>query len=404
MRSVKALIVLSQALSSSVFALRLNVNPPAAHATKGSHEWVVHIQGHGANTVKGDRNPISFAQIDMQNVKYSDFPHFLRGPNYAKIAKWEGRGGNNLQQLMHVIAYAESKSIPTVQLPEGGPVRRLFDLPTVLNIKPKPSQADCTFNHELFFYNEQCSLGYSKSDYRQALLTYVKPYLKAEAASVCATKEPNSRELVVHLRGEDLANRRHPESRMAPCSFYRHLVESHNFTSVYIVAQDGKEDKLCRQDIFDFFNGSAVQVRETPELWARSADHRAEKTFFDDVCTVMTSQHVAFGLTTFGESYTLMNENLVKVYVPAIKYNGMNHTHVGKYIDITYGDNDDQSGSLQCNDNVQSCPKGNIEYELHDVPGFKNILTGRQKTEYLHELRGKVVYPPPMKTCRLCKL
>jgi hypothetical protein len=326
----------------------------------------------------------------MENVRYTDFPHFLRGPNYAKIAKWEGRAGNNLQQLMHAIAYAESKSIPTVQLPEeDGPVHRLFDLPKVLNIQPKLSQADCTFNHELFFYAEQCSLGYSKSDYRQALLTYVKPYLKPEADKVCKSKDPKSRELVIHLRGQDLADRRHPEARMPPCSFYQHLVESHNFTSVYLVAQDGVNDHMCRSDILEMFKGSAVQVRET------DASLTNKQAFFDDVCTVMTSQHVSFGLTTFAESWTLMNENLVKVYLPAIKYNGMiDH-------DIYYGSNTDNSGSLECNDDIHSCPKGGIEYELHDIPDFKKLRTGKEKSRYLHQV--DVVYPPPMKTCRLCK-
>jgi hypothetical protein len=391
MQSVKAIIVLSQALSASVFALRLNVNQPPTgdkdkvdlfKSNKKSGEWVVHIQG-------SDLNGISvLANKDGLEHGYMDLPYFVRGSNYVRLPGWVQRAGNNLHQLMHVIAYAESKNIPTVQLPEDGPVRKLFDLPNVLNVKPKvSSDANCTFS-ESYFY-EKCSLGYSKEYYRQALLTYVKPYLRPEVDKVCKSKDRTSSGLVIHLRGQDLVNKRHPEGRMPPCSFYQHLVESHNFTSVYLVAQDGVNDHMCRPDILEMFKGSAVQVRET------DASLTNIQAFFDDVCTVMTSQHVAFGLTTFAESWTLMNENLVKVYLPAIKYNGMIDR------DIYYGSNTDNSGSLECNDDIHSCPKGRIEYELHDIPDFKKLRTGKEKSRYLHQV--DVVYPPPMKTCRLCK-
>jgi hypothetical protein len=393
MQSVKAIIVLSQALSASVFALRLNVNQPAIgdkdkvdlfKSNKKSGEWVVHIQGDGPNNMKSDLNGISvLANKDGLEHGYMDLPYFVRGSNYVRLPGWVQRAGNNLHQLMHVIAYAESKNIPTVQLPEDGPVRKLFDLPNVLNVKPKvSSDANCTFS-ESYFY-EKCSLGYSKEYYRQALLTYVKPYLRPEVAKVCKSKNRKSSDLVIHLRGQDLVNKAHPEGRMPPCSFYQHLVETHKFSSVTLMAQDGRRDQLCRPQILEMLSKSAVKVRET--------DH----SLFDDVCTLMTSQHVAFGLTTFAESFTMMNEQLAKVYVPAIKYNGL---HMG---DIQYGGNSDMSGTLECNDNVQSCAKGAIEYELYDIPDFKKVRTGVSKVSYMHQ--EDLVYSPPKHTCRQCML
>jgi len=393
MRSVKAIIVLSQALSASVFALRLNVNQPAIgdkdevdllKSNKKSGEWVVHIQGKGQNNMKSDLNDISVLKIkDGLEHGYMDLPFFVRGSNYVRVPRWVQRAGNNLHQLMHVIAYAESNNIPTVQLPEDGPVRKLFDLPNVLNVKPKVSSgANCTFS-ETYFY-EKCSLGYSKEYYRQALLTYVKPYLRPEVDKVCKSKDRTSSGLVIHLRGQDLVNKAHPEGRMPPCSFYQHLVETHKFSSVTLMAQDGRRDQLCRPQILEMFSKSGVKVQET--------DH----SLFDDVCTLMTSQHVAFGLTTFAESFTMMNEQLAKVYVPAIKFNGF---HMG---DIQYGGNSDMSGTLECNDNVQSCAKGAIEYELYDIPDFKKVRTGVSKVSYMHQ--EDLVYSPPTHTCRQCML
>jgi len=400
MQTVKAIIVLSQALSASVCALRLNVNQPATGDTdkvdlfksnKKSGEWIVHIEGHGPNNMKSDLGDISVlaAKDGLQNG-YTDRPYFIRGLDFVRIPGWVQRAGNNLHQLMHAIAYAESKNIPTVQLPEGGPIRNLFNLPDVLNVKPKVSDdAQCTFSQDYFY--EKCALGYSKEYYRQALLTYVKPHIRPELDKVCKSKDPKSSDLVVHLRGQDLVNKAHPEGRMPPCSFYRHLVDTHKFSSVTLMAQDGKRDQLCRPQILEMFKGSAVKVTEADK-------HNGNRTqsLFEDVCTLMTSQHVAFGLTTFAESFTMMNEQLTKVYVPAIKYNGR------RMGDIQYGGNSDMSGTLECKDNVQSCAKGAIEYELYDIPDFNKIRTGGDKMEYMHQ--EGLVYSPPKHTCRQCIL
>jgi len=402
MPSVKAIIVLSQVLSASVCALRFNVDQPAIgdkdkidlfKSTKKSGEWVVHIGGDGPNNMKSDLDSISaLAMKNGLENRYTDLPYFIRGSDYVKIPGWVFRSGNNIHQLMHAIAYAESKNIPTVQLPEDGPIRRLFNLPDVLNIKPKVSfeggDAKCTFSDNFFY--EHCSLGYSKEYYRQALLTYVKPHIRPEMDKVCQSKDPKSSDLVVHLRGQDLVNKMHPEGRMPPCSFYRHLVDAHNFSSVTLMAQDGKQDHLCRPKILAMFKGSAVKVTETDKH-----HNNGTEALFDDVCTLMTSQHVAFGLTTFAESFTMMNEHLTKVYVPAIKYNGRRSG------DIQYGGNGDISGRLECNNDVQSCDKGAIEYELHAIPDFKAIRTGDVKLGYMHQ--EGLVYPPPT-TCRQCIL
>jgi hypothetical protein len=194
----------------------------------------------------------------------------------------------------------------------------------------------------------------------------------------CKGKKAND-DLVIHLRGGDLvAKEDHPQSRMPPCSFYRHLITANGFQGVRLVVEDGKKDHFCRNNIIQAFSGSAVVVRET--------DH----SFVDDVCTIMTSRYVAFGLTTFAETLSMMSDELKRVYVPSLKYNG-------RGLDTRYGNNRDMCGLLTCSQNYsEACADHFIEYRLYDVPGLEKVRKGGDKKRYI--LQEGVEYPEP----RIC--
>jgi hypothetical protein len=127
-------------------------------------------------------------------------------------------------------------------------------------------------------------------------------------------------------------------------------------------------------------SGSKVRVEET--------DH----SLIDDVRTLMTSQYVAFGLSTFSESLTMMNDCLKKVYVPALKYNGHDH-------DVRYGSEYDSAGKFECGSASRTCAKGFIEYELYDIPGFSEIRLGKSKADYMFHQEGSYAQ---VETCYHC--
>jgi len=321
----------------------------------GPGKWTVRIGAH----VPGP-GEVDLAKDDLSRDKYIERLTLVASEKDVEITQWCGRIGNNLHQLSHAILFAESKGIPIVKIPKKGPVRTLFNLPKVLHVQPKlSSSANCTYNDEYFY--EHCTAGWKKSEFRRALLTYVKPHIKPEVDKVCQAQKGTTQGLAIHLRGEDLRDSSHQQARMPPCSFYRHLIEAHDFSGVTIVAQDGKND-LCRNKIMTAFNQSTLLVKET------------SNSLIDDACTLMTSQYVTFALSTFPEALTMMNEQLLKVYLPALKYNG-------KGEDIQYGSQGDIAGALECGFNGQNC--GNIGYELYEIPGLEKGRRGKDKKDYL---------------------
>lgn len=305
-------------------------------------ETVVAINHNASNT----RN------FQISNT-YLDSPFFLMSTQAVRIGKWVNRVGNNNFQLMHAIAFAEAKGIPSVQYPTGGAIRHLFDLPKQLSIKPKLTSVHCRHS-DGFLFGTNCYKNWDKQDFRRIMITYVKPHMKAEVAESCRSKRKEDLGLVIHLRGQDLAagggNVGHPQSRMPPCSFYKHLIASHNFVKVTAVAQDGAAD-LCANEMMKY-KDSQVQLKVQAE------------SLTEDACTIMESEYVTFGMSTFSESLTLLNERVKEIYVPSLKYNGM---YNGR--DMPYGGEGDQSGALRCG--AQNC-------SWVDIPPSDSVLSVHQ--------------------------
>lgn len=381
MQRAHAILVafLSQVLWASVFALHLNDNYQSAGESvalaPGDKLYGDQLRSAalapGERLVRFHRQRQTYAgaksaddtEYETYDDLHGDKEYVVRHDDYVRIDEWNGRLGNNLHQLFHAISYAESESITRVKIPVEGPVHALFDLPAELEIQPRYlTKAACSFEPNYFY--QSCTLGYEKQDYAHALLTYVKPHLKKEVKQACQATYEANQDLVIHLRGGDVAAKAHPQGRMPPCSFYSHLISSYNFTTVKLVVEDGENDLFCRNYILTAFNGSAVQVKET------------DRSFIADACTLMTSQYVVFGLTSFAEALSMMNDNPKKIFVPALKY-------VGGGVDTEYGSNDDPAGSLMCDRQFHTCPKGVTEYKLYEIPGMQKVRKGDAKYYYL---------------------
>jgi len=389
MRRAQAIVFLSRTLSTFVIALRPDVDqPPAVEmrevaASLGPGEWIVSLWEHESTINSTCHEGVACKVIDSvrRNV---DEGFLIRHEDYIRIPQWLNRVGNNLLQLVHAVLFAESEGIRMVKTPADvrAPVRMLFEgLPANIPIQPrKMVSAHCKWSMD--YLHQSCSIGFGKEHYRHALKKYVKHHMLHAASMRCKQKQAND-DLVIHLRGGDLSDSgsHHPQSRMPPCSFYRHLITANGFQGVTLVVEDGKKDHYCRDNILQAFSGSSVVVRET--------DH----SFVDDACTIMTSRYVAFGLTTFADTLSMMSDNLKKVYVPSLRYNG----HA---IDTRYGNNRDICGSLNCSGNyVETCPDHFIEYKLYDVPGLEKYRTGSSKKKYIFQ--DGIEYPDP-KVCGHC--
>jgi hypothetical protein len=365
--------------------IALNVNhPPAGDVFESAklepNEWIVRFQGQTFDKTSGGKT--------LDDGRYIDEWSLFRNENYVRVPVWYGRLGNNLHQLFHAIVYAESQNITLVKIPQRPTtLNEIFDLPAEFSVHPRfSSDSKCTFDKKFFF--EYCEVGYKKEDFRRALLTYVKPHIKQNVNSACQSKLKAQNDLVIHLRGGDLAvSAKHPQSRMQPCSFYSYLIATHNFSSVTLVVEDGEHDQFCREYILTAFNGSTVLVKET--------DH----SLIDDVCTLLTSQYITFGLTTFAESLAMMNEHVKKIYVPAVKFNFNNFKKERRVDDVQYGSKRDMSGALECDGSFSSCTKGFIEYALYDIPGFAQIRSSASRTEYV---RQEGINYSQLKTCGHC--
>jgi len=388
MRRAQTVIFLSRVASLVALPLSVKQPPPpkddmrelAARSLEPG-EWVVGLQSRemAVDASNGTSTRRSVLGDDGYNVRV----YVVRTRFYVRIPVWFERLGNNLHQLFHALVYAESEGISRVMIPEGGRVRELFDLPRVIFVQPgllpKP---DCNWSDDFFY--QTCNLGFYKADFRRALLTYVKPHLKQDVQEVCESKAEEEPELVIHIRGGDLHSRHelHPQSRMPPCSYYRHLIDAHHFQSVRLVVEDGDHDLYCgRQLLGAFKNSTSVVVRQT--------DH----SMISDACALMTSQYVSFGLSTFPESLSMMSDKLKKVYVPALKANG-------KGMDILYGSDHDMAGTLDCDDSYRSkCGNDFIEYVLYDIPGLKEKRKEADKAAYIFQ--DGIRYSQ-LKTCGHC--
>jgi len=136
----QAIILSSTAVSLA--ALPLNGRLPPADSPRelaarslDLGEWVVGLQGH-ERTIRASGGANSSEPVHLENDGYRDREYVIRKKFYVRLPVWSHGLGNNLHQLSHAIVYAESERIPRVILPEGGPVRELFDLPSVIHVQP----------------------------------------------------------------------------------------------------------------------------------------------------------------------------------------------------------------------------------------------------------------------------
>ncbi len=183
------------------------------------------------------------------------------------LAQWYGRTGNNIQQLIVVIAHAEAFR-GSVQVDEvfiqSGPLRNIVN-PFSLDFRSDTSAAARTHLSGLFFHYME--YGFSRSGHqRMAFAKGDKPrrdcllgrqYIHRQAHRIARTHLlPHIRKpppgtfsgaqlestLVIHLRGGDVANLENRYYITNPLHFYRALSERHR--RAIIVTEPGTTHPL----------------------------------------------------------------------------------------------------------------------------------------------------------------
>lgn len=184
-----------------------------------------------------------------------------------RLSEWYGRTGNNIQQLIVVIAHAEAFR-GSVQVDEdfiqSGPLRNIVNA-FRLDFRSNTSAAATTHLSGIFFHYKE--YGFSRSDHqrmafakgdkprRDCLLgrqyihrqahriasTYLLPHIRRPPPGMFSGAQLEST-LVIHLRGGDVANLANQYYITNPLHYYRVLREKHR--RAIIVTEPGSSHPL----------------------------------------------------------------------------------------------------------------------------------------------------------------
>lgn len=398
---------------------------PALHMILPPYHWVVGFREEG----------------DLSKAPIDELHWFSTDGKKVTIPNWRNRLGNNLYQLMYALLFAETNNLKVVELPpksdmRQGSIHELFDLPEKFTVsmacakcrgcigkqgtchkltdaiaatkekcnnpgsqwcgdgealwhnetniaqqavlddlKEHIKCSDPMENHLNRDYRYQKCTGARKSDYRRVLLKYIKPHMKPSFSY--QVEHANAGDLVVHLRGELDLEITHPQGRSEPCVFYESLINAHNakhkvsdeqrIKDVTVVTQDPKA--VCAQQLSERFAGSDVHVRIQSGTMAEDA-----------AALLAARHHVTYGLTTFAEALTLLNEHVKKVSVGSVQY-------VGNGQDSDYGDDKDLSGKLEC-----GAIDAEAMYDVYDNLDMKEIRVGGAKVQYLLNTKSDAIH------------
>lgn len=228
------------------------------------------------------------------------------------VKSWNGRAGNNVVQLMHAIIYAEAGGYHAVDLPPpaghnafdaAGSLDHLFDLPPRLFIDANPDlqkrvHCDSTTCKDPKFYWCTCQ-GTTHTDYRRALMKYLKPKMNNATRTACGAYGHGFRGLTIHLRSGDLLSSSHPQAHFMPCCFHDKVIAAGGFEDVQVITEP------------DLSHPCLLPLRKQhPKIKVQS------KSIQEDACALMTAQHLEYGISTFPLAMAAMNENLKSVSMP----------------------------------------------------------------------------------------
>lgn len=337
-------------LASFAFARSLDVSNSITLDTRQKHALLRY-----AITAEGQ---VQGFEVEAKTVVVSEWHD-----SEPDVRNWEGRAGNNVAQLMHAIIYAEAGGYHAVDVPPpaGGSLDHFFDLPPRLFIDANPDlqkrvHCSSTACKDTNFYYCTCQ-GTTRTDYRRALMKYLKPKMNNATRTACGAYGHGFRGLTIHLRSGDLLNSRHPQGNFMPCCFHDKVIAAGGFEDVQVITES------------DLSHPCLLPLRKKhPEVKIQS------KSIQEDACALMTAQHLEHGISTFPLAMAAMNENLKSVSMPG---EGNGETSIPGLV----GAESDAWGTLG------DCGKPNatptIAYTMYSAEGVGRTRYGNVKVEWM---------------------
>jgi len=205
------------------------------------------------------------------------------------INNWVGRLGNNIQQLVITIYFANYFGHNVIKFPNHKLFVKNF---LVLNIEDK-NNPDIYDN---FFYIEKLNKKYGiPIDFINEKITLdsLKKIFKVKS-----NLEFNENDLLIHVRSGDIfSSNPHPGFVPPNFSFYKNIITSRNWNNIYLLAEDTRNpiiNKLIREFNVTF----KLQSLE------------------DDINMILKSKNICFGVGTFIPSLLLFNNVIENIYYP----------------------------------------------------------------------------------------
>ena len=232
----------------------------------------------------------------------------------VKIHYWYGRLGNNILQLKHAL-YIAQKSESLLITPDHVLFKR-----TVYDFRSTPSNymdwqvykscSEVVIEHLFAFFaktTNPCNavLGnMSHEESRQLLQQNLLPYL-----GLTIVPAPKDR-LVIHIRSGDVFDIHERQTHntsyiQPPCSYYKMIIEDHNFTDILIISTKHDDENLNNPCIQDLLLYNAMISYQHSDL-------------IEDVSTVLGTTHLAFGTGTFAYELAILSKNVEDVHMTVI--------------------------------------------------------------------------------------
>eukprot|EP00928_Gymnodinium_smaydae_P027068 TRINITY_DN21053_c0_g1_i1.p1 TRINITY_DN21053_c0_g1~~TRINITY_DN21053_c0_g1_i1.p1 ORF type:complete len:675 (-),score=30.28 TRINITY_DN21053_c0_g1_i1:94-2118(-) len=283
------------------------------------------------------------------------------------ITSWSGRVGNNLLQLANALIVARRIGAVSVRTPQGGAVRELFDLPTVLSVGTdlQSLRRGCPGASAIsgtWLLRQPCPF-VSVQERRDALRQFVLPWMNSELArcvrrsrrssqtQTCAASCKNASidlgpELVVHLRGGDIFDDAHvhQQHRQPPCALYQRIfadgIRGIPFKKVIVVTERWQKRRRsnhgrnlgnrtplvdrehpCLQHLFRLkqSNFASDQLEHGDLRSSLAYTHQPTIEFsvgslLEDACALLRARHIVVSFSTFSGALALMSSAVQRIY------------------------------------------------------------------------------------------
>jgi len=231
------------------------------------------------------------------------------------FAKWYGRLGNNIVQLVNAILFCQVEGFSTLRIPDA--IKRplhhsssmasdVFDLPKEIKITPRPDlKLGCNFRKMKLFFG-RC-LAVTKSLFRETAAQHLFPLMSGVWRGACQNESAQQNAsrfngLTIHLRsGDSRRDLNLDQFSYASCSFFKKVMSVHGYKSVRVITEKDKSHP-CIQVLRDEL-GSKLAVQSG--------------SLEEDSCAIMHARHLAVGSwSTFSQVLELFNDHLETNFWP----------------------------------------------------------------------------------------